>query len=182
MNHATAILVELNRHLTNPVELTLYGRAAFSLGFRDDPSGFGLSMDVDAVLPLGAAEHLLETSNFWQAIAKTNEALAEQGLYVSHLFGEEQVILRSDWMNYRVAIPGEWPHITLYRLGDEDLFLSKLMRDDPHDHGDALFLVRHNQWSREDVTSLIESARIPPLTEIEIEYAKATSRILDVLR
>jgi hypothetical protein len=32
-----------------------------------------------------------------------------------------------------VLLPGSWKRLTLYRLGDIDLFLSKLVRDDALD-------------------------------------------------
>ena len=104
--NAERILSVLDFRLTNQVELTLYGRAALSLGFDPPPEGCGHSMDVDAILALGQAERLLQTTNFWQAIDETNEALAEEELYVSHLFVENQVILTSSWKEERVSIAG----------------------------------------------------------------------------
>ena len=58
MTYAERILGELDRQLESPVDLTLYGRAAFLLGFSDPPEQFSQSLDDDAVLWLGQAEEL----------------------------------------------------------------------------------------------------------------------------
>ena len=80
MNNARTILDLLDSNLDSKAEMTLYGRAALSLGFNNAPTEFGQSMDVDAILAVGEAESLLETTNFWSAIEKTNESLGESGL------------------------------------------------------------------------------------------------------
>jgi len=60
MTYAARILGELDRHLKQVVDLTLYGRAAFQPGFDDPPEEFSQSLDVDTVLWLGQAEELLD--------------------------------------------------------------------------------------------------------------------------
>ena len=77
MTHAERILGCLDGHLTCRVELTLYGRAALTLGFHETPEDYALSRDVDAVLWLGQAEALSESTNFWEAVEKTKQILAE---------------------------------------------------------------------------------------------------------
>lgn len=181
MNNAEIILTSLDRKLATRVELTLYGRAALSLGFDNPPQEFALSRDVDAVLWMGQAEMLLETSNFWEAVNEVNEALTDQELYISHFFEEEQVILRPDWRNQRINITHSWNHLTLYRLGDIDLLLSKLMRDDPIDHQDALFIY---QQGRLDVTTVIQAlhdARVPDIPEIQEQFMLASRRFLQAI-
>jgi hypothetical protein len=91
---------------------------------------------------------------------------------------EEQVILRPPWKQYRVAIPCPWPHLSLYRLGDLDLLLSKLMRDDPIDHRDALFIARTCRLSPAAIEEAICSARIPANAEIQQQFACASKRLL----
>ena len=126
MSHADRILACLDANLTSRIELTLYGRAALTLGFDETPEDYALSRDVDVVLWLGQAEALNESTNFWEAVDQTNKDLAEDELYVSHFFTEDQVVLLPDWRESRVALPGTYRHLDLYRLGDLDLLLSKL--------------------------------------------------------
>ena len=58
MTNAERILLVLDGCLASTVELTLYGRAALTLGFDETPEEYALSQDVDAVLWLGQAEAL----------------------------------------------------------------------------------------------------------------------------
>lgn len=177
MIYADRILGELDQRLHEPVELTLYGRAAFLLGFENPPAQFSQSLDVDAVLWLGQAETLSQTSNFWQAIEETNSALAPEGLYMSHLFVEDQVILTPDWLAQRAPIENDWPNLVLYRLSDEDLLLSKLMRDDQQDQQDALFIVLRRNWDRDFLDDLFARARIPKIAEINEQFEIASAKL-----
>ncbi len=127
MTHAELLLAALDAKLSAPVELTLYGRAALLLGFKNPPPEYAASRDVDIVLWLGQAEHLSRRSNFWEAVAEVNEEFRDQELYLSHMFEENQVILTAGWRENRVLIPGSWKRLTLCRLGDVDLFLTKLI-------------------------------------------------------
>ena len=127
MTNAEMLLKALDDRLDGPVELTLYGRAALHLGFQNPPPDVALSRDVDAVLWIGQAEALVKDTNFWPAIEEVNALFADQELYISHFFEESQVILTPDWREKRLRISGPWTHLDLYRLGNEDLFLSKLM-------------------------------------------------------
>ena len=178
MNHATQILTAIDARLNAPVELTLYGRAALALGFAQPPAEFALTRDVDAVLWLGQAEELNQRTNFWEALEQVNEALADQELYISHLFTEDQVILRPDWRAHRVAIAGAWRRLTLFRLGDLDLLLSKLMRDDPIDRSDALFIVRAAKLKLPQIQQAVQVARVPDAAEIREQFASACSKLL----
>ncbi|MGD0649610.1 MAG: hypothetical protein ABSA97_00450 [Verrucomicrobiia bacterium] len=181
MNNATQILAAIDARLNAPVELTLYGRAALALGFAQPPAEFALSRDVDAVLWLGQAEELKQHTNFWEAIEQVNEELADQELYISHLFTEDQVILRPDWRTQRVPLNGPWRRLTVFRLGNVDLLLSKLMRDDPIDRADALFIVRAARLTQSQVGQAIREARVPDLSEIREQFALACPKLLAAL-
>jgi hypothetical protein len=104
------------------VELTFYGRAAFTLGFEDAPKEFARSKDIDAVLWVGQADELARTTNFWEAVEEVNREFRDQELYISHLFEEDQVVLTREWREQRLRINGSWNKLTVYRLGDADLF------------------------------------------------------------
>ena len=144
--------------------------------FRAAPDA-ALSKHVDAVLWLGQAEELLAT-NFWDALGEVNREFADRGLFIGHLFREDQVILSPDWRHRRTPIPGDWAKLRLYRLGDADLLLSKLMRIDEADQQDALFICRAAGLDHERVRSEIAEARVPPIPEIEAEFAMASARLL----
>jgi hypothetical protein len=181
MSNAERILRALDAKLTAAVELTLYGRAALLLGFPSPPKEAALSRDVDAVLWMGQAEELDATTNFWQAVEALNQELAPDGLYISHFFAEDQVVLRPGWRESRVSIPGSWADLVLFRLGDADLLLSKLMRDDPIDRRDALFIVKSAGLAPDEVDAALRAARIPDIPEIQEQFQLASRRLLDTL-
>ena len=176
--NAQTILEELNRRLDVPVELTLYGRAAIQLGFAHPPADALLSLDVDAVLWIGQAEELNEKTNFWEAIDQVNEKLGNRGLYISHFFTEDMVVLRPDWRDKRKKIERPWEKLRLYRLADVDLLLSKLMRDDPQDQQDARFIAREAHLSKADVEAALQAARIPEVPELVEQFARASRRFM----
>jgi len=181
MTNAQRILTLLDTQLASRINLTLYGRAALHLGFPDAPKEYALSRDVDAVLWLGQAEELDEKTNFWDAIERVNQELADQELYISHFFTETQVVLLPDWRNNRVPLQGEWKHLELHRLGDIDLLLSKLMRDDPIDRADAQFIVRVADLGVSDVTAAIAKARVPDSLEIQEQFEVASRKLLETI-
>lgn len=182
MNNAKRILTALNSKLNSCVELTLYGRAALFLGFENLPQEYALSRDVDAVFWKGQAETLLETTNFWEAVNEVNMELADQDLYISHFFEDSQIILRPNWREQRVKINRPWHNLNLYRLGDIDLLLSKLMRDDPIDLEDALFIYEHANLDMEILKLSLQEARIPDIPEIKEQFELASQRFLETLK
>lgn len=73
----------------------------------------------------------------------------------------------------RQALSGSWDKLLLYRLGDEDLLLTKLMRDDPLDRRDAEFIVQRASFTRDDLSAIIQRAVLPDLPEIRDQFALA---------
>lgn len=181
MTNAERILQCLDKHLSSRVELTLYGRAALTLGFAETPEDYALSRDVDAVLWVGQAEELNEKTDFWDAVAATNDELSSSGLYISHFFTEDQVLLQPDWKTNRVELLDVWPHLSLYRLSDLDLVLSKLMRDDAIDQSDARFIIEKAGLDRRAVEKALSSARLPESPEVHEQFALASKRLLKTL-
>lgn len=177
-SNAWRILSALDSQLDSPVELTLYGRAAIYLGFPHPPEETAYSRDVDAVLWMGQAEELAERTNFWEALEKTNSLLAADGLYISHLFVEDQVILRPCWRVARRAISAPLQRLRLFRLADHDLLLSKLMRDDAQDLRDALHIAAAASLTDEQIRESFEQAVIPPLPEIAEQFAICRAKFL----
>jgi hypothetical protein len=58
VNNAERILRALDAKLNKAVELTLYGRAAFVLGFKNARKEFALSKDIDVILSIGQADRV----------------------------------------------------------------------------------------------------------------------------
>lgn len=176
MSNAEQLLRAVDARLDRVVELTLYGRAALHLGFPHPPPEYALSRDVDAVLWLGQAEELAAHGNFWDVIEEVNRLFADQDLFMTHFFEETQVILTADWRQKREPIPGSWQQLRLYRLGNEDLFLSKLMRDDPIDRADAQFIVDAAAMTPAQIRSALLAARIPPVPELVEQFHLCSQR------
>ncbi len=181
MTNADRILQSLDTQLDSTVDLTLYGRAALLLGYDDPPDEFALSRDVDAVFWVGQAEELLEHTNFWSAVEAVNDELSGDDLYISHFFSEEQVALTPEWRENRARVVGDWRRLDLHRLGDEDLLLSKLMRDDPLDQRDARFICDQAGISAEMVRALIGRVRLPESQEVHEQFESASMRLLSTL-
>lgn len=171
MTNAERLLLRLDALLDAPVDLTLYGRAALALGYPLPKPEFARSMDVDAVLWLGQAELLERSGNFWEALDRLNAEFEASGLYMTHLFDETQVILSPDWRIQRVPIPLGTTRLSISRLADADLMLSKLMRYDPIDLDDLRFIVTASGLSPEAVARAIGSARVPDSDEIREQLA-----------
>ena len=128
MNNPLHILQTLDRHLTKPAEITIFGRAALALGFPNSPAAFATTQDVDAILPLPWIAADVANMDFWQALQKTNAGLEPAGLYITHLFGEEQVMLRRQWEQHIVPITRldlKWLQLT--RPATIDLLLTKMI-------------------------------------------------------
>jgi hypothetical protein len=178
VSNAELILHALDELLDAPAELTLYGRAALQLGFANPPAEYARSRDVDVVLWFGQAEMLLNAGNFWNAVEAVNARFADQELYVSHFFEEDQVVLRPDWRRHRVAIAGNWRQVSLFRLGDLDLLLTKLMRNDPIDRQDADFIIARGRLTSEAIRQALREARVPDVPEIREQFELCSRRFL----
>ncbi len=166
MSNAERLLSRLDELLDATVDLTLYGRAALLLGYPDPKREYALSLDVDAVLWIGQAEELERGSNFWTALEQINDEFEADGLYMTHLFDEDQVVLRPTWMDERVRIARPFRRLILHRLADADLLLSKMMRYDPTDLDDLAFVVGRSRLGPDDVAGLVAQARLPDSEEI----------------
>lgn len=182
MNHPEHILRTLDRFLTRPARLILYGRAALSLGFPDPLESFHSTMDVDAILPEVEMAAIEADDSFWEAIDKLNADLEPSGLYLTHLFTDRQVILRPDWLHHlqSVSLPG-FRHLTLARPATEDLILTKMMRVDPQDRQDIRFLLHHLPLPPSTLRLALETARIPEIPEIQQAFAENRAWLLGLI-
>ena len=182
MDNATRILCCLDRHLDHEVQLILYGRAAIQLGFPNAPEAVARSLDVDAIIPVSQVDTLSADQGFWYAQEAANAELEPSGLYITHLFPSDMVILRGDWLDHLVALKQpSTRHVRLYRPATVDLVLTKMMRGpDPQDLEDAAFLCRNGGFSRGDLERALSDAVIPDIAEIRESFDICRPRILEM--
>ncbi len=72
--------------------MTLFGRAALALGYGESPVQFHNTQDVDGILPMAWLEPPEAQEDFWQAVQRANAELESDGLYLTHLFREIDVL------------------------------------------------------------------------------------------
>jgi hypothetical protein len=168
MNQPELILRTLDRHLVHPTRMILYGRAALALGFPEPLPAFQSTLDVDAILPEIEMRAIEEDQSFWDALELTNAELEPDGLYITHLFSDSQVILSPHWLD-RIA-PIHLPDLrflSLFRPSIEDLILTKMMRVDPQDRDDIRFLLTRAGLTLAMIDPFLSQASVPPIAEIE---------------
>lgn len=175
------ILLALDKKLDHKVELTLIGKSALWLGYDDAPNHFGVTLDVDSVVPEreSAAFHL--DLQFWDSLTSANAELATHGLYLTHIFEEWQIILRGNWMDHRVVLhrPAGLCHIRLLRPATLDLILTKMMRGaDPQHLEEVAWMMQHDRITRADLLAAFQAARVPEDQEILALFETAKPLVL----
>ena len=183
VNNPRAILSMLVSFLERETRVVLYGRAALALGFSAAPEAFTVTRDVDAILPGAELAAIEADEQFWRALDRTNCALEPSGLYMTHLFVDEQVILSPDWLAKIVplALP-EMKHLRLYRPCVLDLVLTKMMRRDPQDLSDIEFLLGREPLTEGQLVDAFAGARCPDIDEIRMSFVVLQSMVLALAR
>jgi hypothetical protein len=184
MGNAAVILTKLDEHLDHSVRLVLYGRASLQLGFSNPPPDAANSQDVDCIIPSSDLDSLNADMGFWDAQEAANEALKSQGLYITHLFRDDQVFLRQSWEKHilPVTLP-ELKWLRLFRPATVDLILTKMMRgDDAQDMADAAFMIRHDCITEAQLTKAFEEMKPIELVELRDAFAKAKPVVLKLAR
>ena len=167
------ILRLLDSHLEKETRIVLFGRAALALGYGELGAQFGKTLDVDAILPAVEMEKIEADVQFWKAIEITNKSLMPEGLYVSHLFTDEQVAITPDWLKKIVPIEiGGLKHLRLFRPSTIDLILTKMMRNDRQDIGDISFLLAQERVDGIELDKAIASARPLDIPELQRIFTK----------
>jgi hypothetical protein len=172
------ILQTLDRHLTAPVEITLFGRAALALGYAESPAAFAATRDVDGILPLAWLAAAGENLDFWEAQQRTNADLEPEGLYLTHLFRELEVILTPDWLSRRLRVPVEFSHLAVFRPATLDLILTKMARGDENDLADIEFLLTREPLTADELRGAFAGARVPDVPEIQALFRAAQPKVL----
>jgi hypothetical protein len=178
------ILLTLDQQLDHDVELVLYGRAAISLGFDQAPEILQATQDVDAIIRISQLTALTNDEQFWLAIDHTNQILSAKGLYITHLFAEDQVFLRPDWENHLVPIHTvQTQFLKLYRPHVIDLILTKMMRgNDALDMEDIAFLISSEKVMMEDMEKAFDSARLPEdIPELHEAFLRAIPSVKSII-
>jgi hypothetical protein len=178
MSNPLRILTALDKHLTLPAEITLFGRAALALGYSQTPSHFHNTQDVDGILPLAWLQPPNQHEDFWQAVHRTNAELETDGLYLTHLFGELDVILQPDWIDRRLRLDVRLEKLVVFRPATIDLILTKMARADDDDLQDIRFLLQQDALNRQQLTTAFARARVPDVPEIQELFNRAQPKVL----
>ena len=182
-NNPTEVLLALDRELDHEILLVLYGRAALCLGFGDSPAEFATTQDVDGIIRLSQLPGLMSDDGFWEALDRTNLALEPKGLYITHLFSEDQVFLRPDWEPHIVPVPlPQTRYLKLFRPHAVDLILTKMMRgNDSQDMEDIAFLARQGGVTLEIMETAFASVRIPDVQELRDAFERALPVVREIV-
>ena len=161
------ILQTLDKYLTAPGAIRLFGGAALVLGYGRQR----LTEDADLLLDDAECRALIDGSGFSEAVEATNAELNVLGLYLTHIFGPEQEILSPSWREQcrEVTVPG-LTKLTVSVLGPIDLVLTKLGRGDEGDFDDIRYLIASEHLSAAALRDALASALVPEvLNEIHVQ-------------
>ena len=184
MTNAERIVSTLDSLLDHEVPLVIYGRAAIALGFANPPAEVANSLDVDVILRDSQSALLDADDQFWDSQAEVNAQLDRDGLYMTHLFGEQQVFLRRQWESEIVPVlRPPLKHLRLLRPATIDLLLTKMMRgNDEQDMQDADFMIRHDRIAVAQIEDAFRDAVIPDCAELHEAYERAKPTVLTLAR
>lgn len=178
MSNPLRILSTVDRYLKTPTEITLFGRAALALGYSPTPAHFHNTKDVDGILPLSWLQPPDGHEDFWRAIQEANDELEPEGLYITHLFREIDIILRPDWFLHRVQIDLSLEKLSVFRPDTIDLILTKMARGDEDDILDIQFLMHADSTAADQLTTAFGQARVPDVPEIRELFNRARTKVL----
>lgn len=181
LSNPERLLTALDDNLGHEVALVLYGRSSIALGFDGAAPEVWVTKDVDAIIRLVQLDALVQDDAFWDARDVVNERFKEEGLYITHLFQEDQVFLRPDWDQHLVPITRPpLVHLRLFRPHVIDLILTMMMRgDDEADMQDVDFLIRHERVTAADMEPAFAAVRMPDIQELHDAFARALPAAAD---
>lgn len=187
-NSANQIVETLDRHLSAPTGIVVFGAAALLLDERHARHlAARQTNDVDIIIPASSEMKIDADMSFWSAIEATNKELEPAGLYISHIFPEREVALTPEWQNHVVTlnIP-KLEKLKVSRPRVLDLVVSKMGRGDPTDLEDVRQMLRIERLatgraiSAEEIAAAAARANVPTVYQ-EI-FPQARDRIIQMVR
>ena len=129
-------------------------------------------------------DELVNDEQFWDSRDAVNEQFKGEDMYITHLFQENQVFLRSDWLAHLVPLAKPVTRqLDLFRPATIDLILTKMMRgNDEWDMQDIEFMLHHDKISLAVITQAMNEAVIPDEQEYRDAFEKARVRVLELAR
>jgi hypothetical protein len=188
MNAAQTIAETLDRHLTQPTEVVVFGAAALLLDRKFASRLAGRSTnDVDIIIPKEREVRVDADRTFWRAVAKTNQELESKGLYLTHIFPEREVALTPEWKQHTVPLHNDrLTKLSLQRPRMLDLVVSKMGRGDVQDLADVRSMLQlHRETTGRPLTAaeIALAARRAQVPEVYREiFPRACERIVAVAR
>ena len=188
MNAAQTIAETLDRHLTQPTEVVVFGAAALLLDRKFASRLAGRSTnDVDIIIPEEREVRVDADRTFWRAVAKTNQELESKGLYLTHIFPEREVALTPEWKQHTVRLHNDkLTKLSLQRPRMLDLVVSKMGRGDVQDLEDVRSMLRlHRETTGRPLTAseIALAAQRAQVPEVYREiFPRACERIVAVAR
>jgi hypothetical protein len=180
MSNPLRILQTFDHYLVGTAEMTVFGRAALALGFPRTSQEFHNTRDVDAILSFEWLSARDENIDFWLAQQSTNAELSKDGLYLTHLFRESEVIIQPDWLARRVRLSLGLANLTVYRPATTDLILTKMARGDEQDLEDIRFLLCQELIAPRELEEAFTRARVPDVPEIRQLFIGVQPKVLKI--
>lgn len=161
MRNSAFILETLDQCLDLRLDVTIHllGGAALDLVYGIER----FSEDVDCICTLTEAR-TIDSDTFQNAVANANEMLEPQGLYLTHIFDEDELVHLPDWTSRLTTPPPDAPTFCRFdynAVSAEDIILSKLTRFDEKDKLDIAALMRSRAITREMIDALIPLVVVP---------------------
>jgi hypothetical protein len=104
--------------------------------------------------------------------------LEPNGLYLTHLFRELDVILQPDWIDRRLRLDVGLGKLVVFRPATIDLILTKMARADDDDLQDIRFLLQRESFTRNQLETAFTRARVPDFPENMELFDSARSKVL----
>lgn len=180
MNRAHRIAATLDGFLTKETPVIVFGAGAILLDPAFAPSLQNRETnDLDFIIPSDRELQVNSDHQFWEAKDAPNRALEPEGLFLSHIFVEHQVVLSKEWQQHlRPLAHPEFRFLRVSRPRTLDLVLSKMVRGDAMDCEDVRFLLTHDPVRPDDIAAAAASATVADV--YADVFPSARQRILDV--
>lgn len=188
MNSTLTIAETLDRNLTRPTEVVVFGAAALLLDRKFAVRmGGRTTNDIDIIIPADRELKVNADREFWRALETTNRELKPTGLYITHIFPEREVALTPEWKQHTVPLPQDkLTKLNLLRPRVLDLVISKMGRGDAQDVADVRSMLRlHREVTGLEITSaqIADAAKRASVPAIYREiFPRACERIVAAAR